>query len=161
MAGHLEKNEKGRQELQNACGFLQKSMDVWVKYQGRAKSRSWCPPNTDRDFTDFSVGGGGGYMYWGTSQSVRGRFLRLRFCAGVRLFFIYGAVKYTAFPDSRSEGTYYKTGKQIRRYIWPNAVAGTKARKYAGYSDFCIFDLALSGKWSQHQPTSHTTGSIN
>jgi hypothetical protein len=96
-------------------------------------------------------------MYWGTSQSVRGRFLRLRFCAGVRLYFIYGAVKYTAFLDSRFEGKYYKTGKQIRRYIRPNAVAGTKARKYAGYSDFCIFDLALSAKWEVEPTPTHLT----
>jgi hypothetical protein len=33
MARYLEYNEKGRQELQNACGFLQKSMNVSVKYQ--------------------------------------------------------------------------------------------------------------------------------
>jgi hypothetical protein len=38
MTGYLEKNEKGKQELQNAGGFLQKIMDVCLKYQrGRIK----------------------------------------------------------------------------------------------------------------------------
>jgi hypothetical protein len=31
--------------------------------QGRAKSRSWCPPNTDREIFEISVGGGSRIKY--------------------------------------------------------------------------------------------------
>ena len=42
--------------------------------QGRAKSRSWCPPNTDREIFEISVGGGSRIKYANRRRRRKVRF---------------------------------------------------------------------------------------